>query len=214
MKFAERNPRLWAALEKISSLVLGSLAFWLLLIPVVTAPAALAGLFATVGPLVRGGDDDWLRLFWGGFRRTFGRALLLGLINLAVAALLWLDIRFFWALGHPAAKVAALLLGSVAVLALLVNLYAWPLLVWYPQPLGSLLKRSLLLAAAHPFPAVGGWVGAALILFLLTLLPGQLLALLPLFGPGLVATILSLAAWQVMRRYAGEEDAAPDPAGE
>lgn len=211
-RFAEQNPRLWAALERVSALVLGSLAFWLFLIPVVTAPAALAGLFATVSPLVRGGDDDWLRLFWSAFRRTFGRAFLLGLVDLAVAAILWLDIRFFWAVGHPAAKAAAFLLGSMAILALLINLYAWPLLVWYPQPLGPLLKRAFLLAAAHPFPALGGWLGAVLLLFLLTLLPGQLLALLPLFGPGLATAILALAAWRVMRRYAGEEDGVEQPA--
>lgn len=207
-RFAEQNPRLWAALERVSTLVLASLAFWLFLIPMVTAPAALAGLIAAVGPLARGGDDDWLGLFWGAFRRTFGRALLLGLVDLVVAAILWLDIRFFWAVEHPAAKAAALLMGSMAILALLMNLYAWPLLVWYPQPLGPLLKRAFLLAAAHPFSALGGWLGAGLVLFLLALLPGPLLALLPLLGPGLTAAILALAAWRVMRRYVGEEDGA------
>lgn len=205
-RFAERNPQLWAFLEQVSALVLGSLAFWLFLLPVVTAPAALTGLFAVVSPLVRGGDDDIFRRFWGAFRLTFGRALLVGALDLILALVIWVDIRFFWALGHPAAKVAAFFLGSIAILALLINLYVWPLLAWYPQPLGALLKRAFFLAAAHPFAAVGGWLGAGLAIFLLTLLPGQLLALLPLLGPGLAVAILALAAWRSMRRYARAED--------
>ncbi|MFZ5813899.1 MAG: DUF624 domain-containing protein [Bacillota bacterium] len=205
-RFAERNPKLWAALEQVSSLVLGSLTLWLFLIPVVTFPAALTGLFAIMRPLVRGRSDDWLSLFWGAFRRSFGRSLLLALLNLLAGLILWVDIRFFWALNHPLGRVTAYLLGSVVLLLLMINLYAWPLLAWYPQPIRPLLRRAFLLAAAHPLPAVGGLLGAALALFLLTLLPGPLLFVLPLFGPGVATAIIALAAWSGMRRYAGEEE--------
>lgn len=204
-RFAERNPKLWSFLEKVSALVLGSLAFWLCLIPVVTAPAALAGLFAVAGSLVRGQDEDWFSLYVRTLRTVFGRSLLLGLGNLLFAVMLYVDIRFFWALGHPLARAAAFFLGSMVMLALMINLYAWPLLAWYPQPLGKLLKRAFLLAAAHPFPAVGGWVLAGAVLVLLALLPGPLLFVLPLFGPGLVVVVLAAFAWRSMRRYAGDE---------
>lgn len=206
-RFAERNPKLWAALERLSALVLGSLVFWLFLIPVVTAPAALAGLFGATRPLVRGKEDDGFQLFWTTFRRSFGRALLVGLLDLVVGVILWVDIRFFWALGHPAAKAAAFLMGSVAIFALLVNLYLWPLLAWYPQPIGALLKRAGLLAAAHPFTALAGWLVAAVAVFLLILLPGQLLALMPLLAPGLTVAIMAYAAWRTMARYAGDDEA-------
>lgn len=204
-RFAERNPKLWSFLEKVSGLVLSSLAFWLCLIPVVTAPAAFAGLFAAASPLVRGQEEDWFSLFFRTLRGVFGRALLLGLANLLLAGLLYVDIRFFWALGHPLAKAAAFFLGSLAMLALMINLYAWPLLAWYPQPLGKLLKRAFLLTAAHPFTAVAGWVSAGLLLLVLTLLPGQLLFLLPLFGPGVLVATLAAFAWRSMRRYVDAE---------
>lgn len=197
---------MWAFLEQISSLVLGSLAFWLFLIPVVTFPAALTGLFAVVGPLVRGQGGDWLSLFWVAFRRSFVPSLVLGLLNLLLAGIIWVDIRFFWALGSPIGQVLAFIMGSLALLLLMVNLYAWVLLAWYPQPLKSLLRRAFLLAAAHPFPALGGWLGAALVLFVMVMLPGRLLFVLPLFGPGLAIAILAFAAWRVMRRYVDENE--------
>lgn len=205
-RFAERNPKLWAFLEKVSALVLGSLAFWLCLVPVVTAPAALAGLFAAVSPLVRGQEEDWISLFFRTIRRVFGRSLLLGLLNLVLGIILYVDIRFFWAIGTPLAKAAAFFLGSLVTLAFMINLYAWPLLAWYPQPLGKLLKRAFLLAAAHPFPAVGGWVGALLALLLMSLLPGQMLFVLPLFGPGVAVLILAAAAWSAMRLHVDQEE--------
>jgi uncharacterized membrane protein YesL len=205
-RFAERNPKLWSFLEKVSALVLGSLAFWLFLAPIVTWPAAVAGLFAAVSPLVRGGHDDWFVLFWKTFKQVFGRALTLGLLSLLLLALLYVDIRFFWALGHPLANVAAFFMGSLLALLLMISLYAWPLLAWYPQPLPALLRRAFLLAAAHPLPAVGGWLVSGGVVLVLSLLPGRLLFLLPLFGPGLVVAILGAFAWIAMRRYVGEDE--------
>lgn len=200
-RFAERNPELWALLEKISLIVLGSLLFWLLSLPVLTSPAALVALFAAASTLVRKEGGDWSLLFWRSFRANLGRALLLGFLNLLLAAIIYVDIRFFWLWGHPLGKAVAFLFGALGMLLALVNAYAWPLLAWYPQPLKPLLKRAFLLAGAHPFPILGGLVLVAVAWFLLLLLPGRLLFLLPLVGPGVGVAILSFAAWRAMRRY-------------
>lgn len=200
-RFAQRNPEFWALLEKISLIVLGSLLFWLFSLPLVTAPAALAALLAAAGTLVREEGEDWFLLFWRTFRASLGRGLLLGLLNLLLVAILYVDFRFFWTWVHPVGRVIAFLFGALGMLLALVNAYAWPLLAWYPQPLKSLLKRAFLLAGAHPFPVLGGLVGVALAWFLLLLLPGRLLFLPLLVGPGLGAAILSFAAWRAMRRY-------------
>lgn len=204
-KYAERNPEVWALLERLSGLVLGSLLFWLFSLPVITIPAALVGLFAAMGGIIRPVQGDAFTLFWQGFRRSFGRALLLGLLDLVVGVVLYADIRFFWAMESPLFRGVAILFGSGALLVLMVNLYAWTLLAWYPQPLKGLLKRSFLLAAAHPFWAVGGWLVAALVLFLLLLLPGRLMALIPVFAPSFTGVVLAFAAWRPMSRYAGGE---------
>ncbi len=206
-RFAERNPELWALLERLSAIVLGSLAFWLFSLPVITLPVALVGLFAAMGGVFRPSGGDAISLFWGAFRRSFGRALLLGLINLVAGLILYVDIRFFWGMDGLVFQGVAILFGSVAALLLLVNLYAWALLAWYPQPLKGLVKRAFLLAAAHPLHAVAGWLVAGVILLLLSLLPGRLMALLPLLAPGLMGLTLAYAAWLPMRRYADEEQA-------
>jgi uncharacterized membrane protein YesL len=203
----ERFPRLWAFGERVSVLVIGGLMFFLFSAAIITIPAAMTGVFATAGALVRPpGQGETIGRFWRGFRRSFGRSLLLGLIDLAVGAILWVDIRFFWQMGSLAGKVAACLFLSLGMVAALANVYAWPLLAWFPQPLKGVLKRSLLLAAGHPFHALGGWLGAVLVAAALVLLPGPLKSLPVLLGPGLIAYAFGFAAWSAMRRYAGAED--------
>lgn len=205
-RFEEHHPRLWAFLEQLSLLVMASLAAQLFSLLIITAPAALAALFGAVGGLLRPGGPDGLVRFWRTFRRSLGTATLLGTVDLAVGLLLWLDLRFFMDLGGPLGYSLALLSGSMAVLFLLMNVFAWPLLAWYPQPFRKLARRSFLLAAAHPFWAIAGIAGACAVLLLLWSLPGPLKGLTLAVGPASAALALAAAAWQGMRRYAGPED--------
>ena len=204
--FAERFPRLWAFLESVSVLVLGGLLFWLFSAAVVTMPAAIAALYAAVGGLFRPMGGTPFGRFWTAFRRTFGTALLLGVLDLVLGLILYVDIRVFWSMGSTLTRGLAMLMGSVALLALMVNLFAWPLLAFYPQRIGKLLKRSFLLAAAHPFLALGGVVAPLVLLLLMFLLPPRVLGLAPVLGPGLLAVTAGAIAWQAMKRYAGPDD--------
>lgn len=202
----ERFPRLWGAADRLAVIGLGGLLFWLFSALLITAPAALAALFSVVALVFTPATGDIFSRFWRAFKRSLVPALLLALLDLLVGGVLYLDVAILWSLGSLLAKAAALALGSVAAVAAMVNLYAWPLLAWFPQPLGKLLRRSFLLAAAHPFWALGGLIGGTLSLLLLALLPGWLLALFPLLGPGVFATVAGFCAWQVMKRYIGPED--------
>jgi len=202
----ERFPKLWAFGEQLAIVVLGGLMFWLFSALIITAPAAFAALFAATAGFVRPVQGEVLGRFWRGFRRSFWTALGLGAIDVAVAGILWVDIKFFRAINPTMGFVAYVIFGSVGLVLALANMYAWPLLAWYPQPLKKLLKRSLLLAVGHPFHALGGLLLAAGVLLAMAMLPGWAGAFLPLLGPGIAAIIIGKMVWLAMRRYAGEED--------
>jgi uncharacterized membrane protein YesL len=210
VNWAERFPKLWGLLEQLALLLYGSLLFWLACPLIITMPGGITGLYGVLGPLVRTGRADGaiLRPYLATFRRTALTGLYLFLLDLVVALLLWVDLHFFWATGALWGQVVVLLIGALGLVALMVNLYAWPLLAWYPQPLGSLLRRALLLAGAHPFLSLAGVALLLLLPVLLALLPVKLLILIPLLGPGLVVTALGAIAWRAMRRYAEEEEEA------
>lgn len=202
----ERFPRLWAFGEKASVLVIGGLMFYLFSALVVTIPAALVGMLAAVAALIRPVQGETINRFWRGFVRSFGRAALLGLIDLVVGFVLWFDYRFFTAMGTPLTRAAAFAFVSLGFVVAMANVYAWPLLAWYPQPLGKLIKRAFMLAAAHPLQALLGLLAPAVVALLFLVLPGVLKSLAVLLGPGLVALGMGGAAWLAMRRYAGPED--------
>lgn len=202
-RFAERNPRLWGFLEQASAVILSGLLFWVF---VLVLPAGLVGLFSAMGTLLRPGNGDTLSRFWRGVRRTFGRALLLGLLDLLAIIVLGGDIYFFWAWGTTAGRIVAVVFGSLAGVVAMVNVFVWPLLAWYPQPLVPLIRRAFLLSAAHPLLALGGLMGAVGLNLLLLMLPGTMLGLMPILSPGLTALVVGLAAWQAMKRYTGPDD--------
>lgn len=204
--FQQRFPRLWQALDQISVVVIASFLFFLFSLLIITIPAALVGLFAAIGSLIRPVQGETIGRFWRGFRRSFGTALLLGLVSLLFGIIVYVDIRFFWAMESTLGKLGALFFGSVATVGLMTSLIAWPLLAWFPQPLGKLLKRAFALAAVHPLVALAGLAGVALLPVLFVLLPSPLNGLIFFAGPGLAALIAGLAAWRVMRPYAGLED--------
>ncbi len=209
MRLDERFPQLWAFLDRLGIAVIGSLLFWLFSGLIITAPAALAALFAAVAPLVRPASGDTAGRFWRGFRRSLLSGTLLGLLTLLIGLSVYLGVRLSWALGTPFGKAAALLYGSLGATAAMVSAFAWPLLAWYPQPLAKLLKRAFLLTAAHPLHALSGLGGALLMVWLFLWLPGPLLGLLPATGPGLAAALIGYATWKAMKRYVGPDD---DPA--
>jgi len=230
-RIEERFPRLWAVLERLSVIVFSSLLFWVFCLPValiglldflvdsawITVPAgilavllcvpqALVGLFyGTVG-LVRPAQGETLGRFWRGFRRTYLTAAGLGALNLVVAGILFVDIRFFWVLGTWWSQVIASVFGSLAVVQILANIYAWPLLAWYPQPLMQLVRRAVLLTAAHPILGLSAVLSVfVFIVSFLFAVPSGLMGLLPAIGPGMISVLISLYAWRAMKRYAEEE---------
>jgi uncharacterized membrane protein YesL len=202
----ERFPKLWAFGERVAVVVIGTLLFYLFSALIVTIPAALVGLFAAIALLIRPVNGETIGRFWRGLRRSFGRALILGLLDVIVGFSAWFYFMLFWSSGLTATRIVALVFASVGMFAAMVNVYAWPLLAWYPQPLVKLLKRAALLAAAHPFQALGGLVGCAMLVVLMLFLPGSAKSLVVIMGPGLAALITGYAAWHAMKRYAGPDD--------
>lgn len=202
----ERFPRLWAFGERVSVLVVAGLMFFLFSVLIITIPAALVGLFAAIAGLIRPVPGETAIRFWNGFRRSFGRAFFLGLIDLAAIVLIWFDYQILRSLGTPLGLVGAYAFASLGFVVALGNVYAWPLLAWYPQPLGKLLRRSLLLAGAHPLQALAGLIAPLAMVVLLAALPGPAKSLALFLGPGIGALGLGAAAWWAMKRHAGPDD--------
>lgn len=202
-KWSEEHPHFWAILEAVSAGVMGSMLFW---VAVILPPAALLGMLAAVGGVVRGRSSDAVGRFWRAIRQGFWTGLLLFLADLALGLIIYVDIRFLAATGGTMGTVLFYALIPVAAVVALVNLYAWPLLAWYPQRFGPLVKRAFFLMGGHPLWALGAAAGMAATVPLLLAIPNLGYGLVVALGPGLLGAIWALLVWQAMKRYAPPDE--------
>ncbi|HEY3365578.1 MAG TPA: DUF624 domain-containing protein [Symbiobacteriaceae bacterium] len=180
--------------------------FWIFSMPVVTLPVAWVGALAAIAPLVRPAPTDSHRQFWHAFRRTFGRSLLLGLVDLVLGLLLYVDVKVVLLLGSPLGMVLAYGFGLVAIVGVMVNVYAWAMLAWYPKPLLRLLWLSVKLVLVHPLEAIGAATALGVLVYLFLVGPALVKGLLLFMGPGLMALAVGAAAWKALRRYPLPDD--------
>jgi len=137
-------------------LLLSANVLWLALaLPIVTWPAATAGLFYLVGRVVREELDfepRYARLgdFWEGFRSHGWRGSLLALIDLLALLLIVVALRFY---GQSSTDWLRWLIGPIALIGLawaVAQLYLYPLLIQRPErPAWEVAREAFLIAISY-----------------------------------------------------------------
>lgn len=195
-------------LQKISSFILANLLWILFSIPAVTLPAATAGLFATVGPWVRGKSASVFPDFFEGMKQYWVKSVLVAAVDLGIGGLVGANLLILDSMNLP--RIPAMLsLGatlSVALLALLVNIYVWPSMVVFDLSFRQLVKNSMTLAVKHLWWSllilgIDGLIAAVSILFL----PRFFILFATFSG---CALVMCWGQWRVARRYVEADELA------
>jgi uncharacterized membrane protein YesL len=198
-----QNAHVAEFVDKAGTFILANL-FWVLLaIPIITIPAATAGLFATLSPLARGESSEVFRDFFAGIRQHWRIASLVGVINLLVGGLVILNVLIFRMMGAP--QIIATLSQSVtifvAMLLILANLYIWPLMVAFDLSLRDLVTTALKLVFLHAAWSILMLV-LAVIPFIITLFLPTAVLIFATFSAS--ALLVTRAAWWVIRLHENE----------
>ena len=168
---------------------------WLLLsLPIVTWPAATAGLFTLVRRVVQeeletAPREARLADFWAGFRQHGLRGSLLVVITLAGLGIIGVALRFY---GGSDAEPLHWLIGPIGLIGLTwlgAQLYCFPLLLQRPaSPPWEVLREAFLIAISHPL--------SSLSLLVTSLVLG--IAAVVLAGPVLLVFFSALAMLQTV----------------
>jgi uncharacterized membrane protein YesL len=158
------------AYDDFFKLVVLNLLWVVTTLPVVTAPAAIAGLYYAANQMARHEEVDW-RTFFEGFRRYWGMGLRWSLLNLLALALMLYN---YWFYGQfPAGWapwVRGLVLG-ILVLWLMLQAYTFPLLLEQKdRKMYTALRNSMVLYLKRPALALGTALLLAVLVALSTLL--------------------------------------------
>lgn len=181
-------------LHDYANLMLANLLWLLFSLPLVTLPAATAGLAAVMAAWVHAGRPDVVRVFFTAARRQFGRATLLALSDLALAAPLLVNLLIIDRAVDPGQLLLAARGVCVAALVFLaaVNLFLWPSLESGAR-LGVLWRRAAVLVLLRPLPALLTLAATVLVMAFGLLLPR---AVFLFFS---VAAAAYVASWCVLR---------------
>lgn len=194
----------------MSTLILATLLFLLFSLPILTIPMALCGLYRALRSIATGARTGELMAdFWGGVRENWVHGSLGGLVGLLFASSAWLWVVMLWQQASVVAQLAGWLFVWLGLFGLMVNVFLWPLMAWYPQPALKALKRAALLAVAHPFRALLGALVPPVVLVVPFFVGVPLNLLLPLYvlvGPSVVVCVSAYFAWQAMKRYAPDDE--------
>ncbi len=196
-----RNSELFGWADRAGTFILVNL-FWVLLsLPLITLPLATAGLFAVLAPWGRGKPSEVFRDFFGGIKDHWRGAMVIGVIDLLGGGLIALNVYIFRMMdsSHPLALVSQSVTLFAALVLLMVNLYAWPLLVTFEMSTRELLETALKLVFMHPAASFGILLVIVAILLVSSLLLPQMFLLLA--SVSACALVISWGTWRVIRRH-------------
>jgi uncharacterized membrane protein YesL len=200
---------LWSSYDHLGLVVLANLLWLALLIPVVTAPAATAGLFH-LGRKIADHEAVGIRDFFEGFRRHFSPALRAGALSLLLAVVLWVNIDFYSHLGGRAAVPGTLLAAVmvwIALFLLLIHAHLFPLIVSGERSTRQAFRKAALLTLDNPGYTIGLTVQAISVAALCVLTgAGLILAL-----GSLLAVLLSTGHRELLKKYFPDSPAASEP---
>jgi uncharacterized membrane protein YesL len=204
MMSRQRSSEAFDYADRVGTFVLANLFWTLLAIPIVTIPAATAGLFATMMRWARGESAEVFRDFFTGMRQHWRKASMIGVLDALIGTLIFLNIVAFrlMDMSNPIAIVSRSMTAFFAAFAIMVNLYLWPLLVTFDMPLRRLLNTAVRLVFARPLWSFGMLALALIPIIVSLFLPS---AVFVLVTASTVALLTSKAAWRVISQLNGAE---------
>jgi uncharacterized membrane protein YesL len=144
----------------LGMLVVGNILWLLLSLPIVTWPAATAGLFYLVRRVVQEEMEASLqeaRLgdFWDGFRQYWLRSSVLSVIDLAGLGLIAVALVFYWGSTEEPLRWLVGPIGLIGLAWITAQLYVYPLLFERTEssPL-AIMREALLMALGYPLSSL------------------------------------------------------------
>ena len=197
------NPenKFWNFMGKITDVACMSLLWLLTSLPVFTIGAATAAFYSFTLDAVGDNEGRVICSYFSAFKANFTKATLLWLLQLALGALLAVNLYAAWNF-YLAKGVIALgflsLSGCAALVAICCSVYIYPILAAYDFPVKKILTDSFVMATGNLHVTI-----SVLVLFLLAGVGIYYLGGLFFFWIGLAIFFSSYFIWGLFLKYAG-----------
>ena len=197
------NPenKFWNFMGKITDVACMSLLWLLTSLPVFTIGAATAAFYSFTLDAVGDNEGRVIGSYFSAFKANFKKATLLWLLQLALGALLAVNLYAAWNLYLTKGVIALGFLslsGCAALVAICCSVYIYPILAAYDFPVKKILTDSFVMATGNLHVTI-----SVLVLFLLAGVGIYYLGGLFFFWIGLAIFFSSYFIWGLFLKYAG-----------
>lgn len=153
----------------------------LLCLPVVTAVPALTALHYMTLKMARGEQTYLIRPYFKSFAENFQQSFVIGLILLAVGAVIYADWYLIWFSGAAFPQAMKVMITAVTLIVILLLMWVIPVQAHFENTIGSTFKNAVLLSLAN-FPRTLGMISVWLLPVAVALISYVLWPLIVLFG--------------------------------
>ena len=118
-------------------------------LPVITAGASTTALYYCTLKLHKDGDIRVFHDFFKSFKQNFKQATVINLIMLAVATILYMDLRIVGNIDGTMSQVLYIVFFAFGILYMMVFLYIYPVLAKFYNSIKNTFRNAFLMAIRH-----------------------------------------------------------------
>lgn len=124
---------------------------------IIGIPFATLGIFAMMNASVQGRQPGFFSVFIGAIRKHWREAVIIGLIDLAIGSLLFVNFSIFQFMGmdNVIAVLSRTMTVCVSMILIMTNIYIWSLVSLTQLSIRNLIKFSLTLVLTYPVRSSG-----------------------------------------------------------
>ena len=200
------NPKSTATrfLTGLCNLIIVNLLFIITCIPIFTIGASFTSLYRITIAILAGDNPSIFKDYFRAFRDNFIKATLLGLFYAAVSAFFIFEVVMVNTMMSPDLSWVQYIPYFFLILILAHTLYSFPLLAWFEESFGQILKNALLLSITNLPVTIMYVVITAGLAYAFWQFPSLTASLLIFLGISLIALFYSLFLKRIFEKLGAE----------
>ena len=141
--------KFFTVMGRVAALIMLNVVFLICCLPIVTIGASLTALHYVTLKMARNEESYIIRSFFKSFKQNFKQATVINLIMLAVAAILYMDLRIVGNIDGTMSQVLYIVFFAFGILYMMVFLYIYPVLAKFYNSIKNTFRNAFLMAIRH-----------------------------------------------------------------
>lgn len=205
MSRQQNTDSFFSGADKVGTFLFANLIWVALSLTLIGIPFATVGIFAMMNEWVQERQPEFFKIFWGAIREHWRKALVVGLLDLAIGGLIFINFSIFQLMefNNVMAMLSRTMTVCVAGVLIAVNIYVWSCIPLLDLTIRNHLKLSLILVLTYPLSSLAVTIAVLLPIIVSFFLP---IAFFLFVTISTTAYLSARGTWWMLNRHFSDED--------